>query len=315
MSLPLSFNTVYNALDYGFGTKVYYTLRYKFDYGIADRNHDPNDLSNYSETFLTGIDESISHNSLSGDFILPPFSADGTFVYTVSLSLIRNPFRCSQLDRLFTTDSKCIDVAKCNMTVSNFAKTEYFNEQNYYDPNDNSWNRFFQVAANGLWYGGRNTITESDAGTASLGLFGITKDTNSNGCESILLSTKSSGGSCKSGVASASDITDLTQKYFDSRNQYMFYDYWLIPPNNGIEVETTTNIRDSLRKLVKILVSQNYNITWVNELDSWWGFGSAVSRLWTWDSIGISNGLAKMNLNDFTLSQYSRVPSTNPVAM
>lgn len=315
MSLPIGFSSVSEskALDIGFGTKVYFTLIYKYEHDMLDPTHNPNDMSEYTESFIYGVDPDISSNLLAASFNLPPWAMDGTFSYTVSLQLIRNPFRIGELDRLFLQSSN-IKKTMANINVSNYRLTEYKHYQNWIPDGDDSWNHYWN--RNGQWYGGKDETlaNNADRGGATLGLFGITNNMTNDGCESQLLTAGSAGGgTLKSDVPSSADISDLVQKYNDGKNNYIFFDYLLLPPNDAdIDPSSLSNIHDSLRKLMPVLVSNHF----VMSFDGRWdGFGDCISRTWTWDSTGISDGLAVLTMDDYTLPSYSRMPYECPIAM
>lgn len=314
MSLPIDFGSVPSIQtdNVGFGVKCYFTLMYTYNYDVWDSNHSPADINEYTESFICGVDPDISSNLLTANFTLPPWAMNGTFQYTVSLHLIRNPFRIPQLDRLFLQTSNIVN-AVANINAANYRLSEYQTFQNWIPDGDDSWNRYWN--RNGQWYGGKSITLADNAnsGNATLGLFGITKNITNDGCESILLSTNSTGGSLKSDASCCMDITGLAQKYNDYKNNYMWMDYLLLPPNNqNIDPSSMSNIRDSLRKLMPVLVSQNYNMVYDGR---WDGFGDCISRTWTWASTGISEGMASLNMNDYTLPIYSRMPYESPVAM
>lgn len=314
MSLPIDFGSIPSIQtdNVGLGTKVYFSLLYKYEHDLLDQTHNPNNMDEYTEYFLTGVDPDISSNLLAACFNLPPWNPAGTFTYSCSLHLIRNPFRIPQLDRLFLQTSN-INNAIANVNVANYRLTEEQDFQNWIPDGDDSWNRYWN--RNGQWYGGKSIMLSdgADRGNATLGLFGITKNITNDGCESILLSTNSTGGSLKSDVSCLADITGLAQKYNDFKNNYMFFDNIMLPPNNqDIDPSSISNIRDSLRKLMPVLCTQNYTMSYDGR---WDGFGDSINRTWTWDSTGISDGMASLNMDNYTLPTYSRMPYESPVAM
>lgn len=315
MGMCLDFNSIEDddALEIGFGKRVFFSYGLSYPYSILDQSHNPNDLTLYQDSYSTGIDESININQLSTSFDCMPTSSPRTAEYSITLRLIRNQFRIIQLDRL-PMDITSIDSAYCNMTVSNYHLTEWDVFQGIVPDNEwgnIDWNWQGTNVDNGAHEGRKITVPldNANSGQATLALFGIQNNSTNDGVDSVLLGTKGVGGTCKSNIASYTPLTDLALKYMECKNNYIFFDSLIVPPND-VEIDPSSNMEYALQQLLKVLLSVKVNWTWTGS--HWDCYGNWVNRQWQWDTVSFSDQTSKLNYNNYQLPIYSRMPYEEP---